>query len=239
MKRRIGTSGVSTEDLQLYFDGELGGAEARELAAQIEAEPELKAELEQLGLLRGLVSEGLTAKAREVPQARFEQIWDEIDRTLEKDARQAEAAAGPLSLWARLSAALRPWRVPVAAVLGAAAAVVVVMNVGSGAESEPDSTNNAPIASSEQPASESAPPAEGPNPAPEPGASEAVPPTMLAQSPTETDESSEVFPQPKAVEAEIHRVEFGGSSGRISRGGTVTVLYVDEDVEPKDSERSL
>jgi hypothetical protein len=237
---RIGQTDVTTDDLQLYFDDELGGAEARELAAQIEAEPELKAELEQLGIISGIVSAGLMAKAQEVPQARFEQIWDEIDRTIERDARQADASSASPSLWARLAAAFKPWRVPVAAALGAAAAVVVVTNMGSDSDSTGASTNNSPIASSEKridkPAAEnpsSLPPSDS-NPAQTP---EDATPDMVAED--MTPEAPDVFPEPKSGEAEIHEVEFGGKGGRISSGGTVTVLWVDEDAEPKDSERSL
>jgi hypothetical protein len=47
------------------------------------------------------------------------------------------------------------------------------------------------------------------------------------------------FPEPKPTEADIHRVDFGGHNGRISQTGTVTVLFVEEEAEPKDSERSL
>ena len=50
---------------------------------------------------------------------------------------------------------------------------------------------------------------------------------------------AEVFPAPKAAEAEIHSVEFGGKAGRISQNGTVTVLYVEEGDTPQKSERSL
>jgi hypothetical protein len=48
-----------------------------------------------------------------------------------------------------------------------------------------------------------------------------------------------VFPTPKAAEAEIHSIEFGGKAGRISQNGTVTVLYVEEGESPQKSERSL
>jgi hypothetical protein len=41
------------------------------------------------------------------------------------------------------------------------------------------------------------------------------------------------------VEAEIHGVEFSGQTGRISKTGTVTVLYLEEEAQPKDTERSL
>ena len=47
------------------------------------------------------------------------------------------------------------------------------------------------------------------------------------------------MPVPQSNEAEIHGIEFGGKHGRISHTGTVTVLYVEEDETPPNSERSL
>src|SRR5688572_13937968 len=107
MNNRVGTSDVSREHLQLYFDGELTGAEAHELAAQIEADPELTTELRQLGILRELIAEGLMRKAAEVPQARFEQLWDEIDRAIERQEREGSGEPHHTSIWTRVLAAVR------------------------------------------------------------------------------------------------------------------------------------
>ncbi|MEZ4430180.1 MAG: hypothetical protein R3A51_21065 [Nannocystaceae bacterium] len=52
-------------------------------------DPELKAELAELGLLRQAVITSLEAEAAAVPEARFEQIWDEIERTFDRDSRVA------------------------------------------------------------------------------------------------------------------------------------------------------
>ncbi len=246
MTNHVGSSGVSREDLALFFDGELTGAEAQELGAQVEADPELGAELEQLGLLRGLVSQSLEAKATAVPQARFEQIWDEIDRAIDREARERDAVAGPQSsIWARMWAALKPVRMPLAVAAGAAAVAIVAFNVGAGASSDPSVANKdggvASVNESATEKSDSAPAKRHQgvrtNPTPDPD--------MLAQAPNpaagSTDDTPAELdlPKPKKVEAEIHGVEFSGKAGRISNTGTVTVLYVEEDVEPKDSERSL
>lgn len=50
------------------------------------------------------------------------------------------------------------------------------------------------------------------------------------------------LPSPKKVEAEIHGVDFSGHTGFISKSGGVTVvtaLFVEEETQPKDTERSL
>lgn len=240
MSSPLGSSGVSREDLVLLFDGELTGAEAQELSAQVEADPELGAEFGQLGLLRNLVANSLAASADAVPQARFEQIWDELDRALDRETRERDAAAGPqASIWSRVWAAMRPVRMPLVLAAGAAAVAIVAFNIGSSGAPQPDEANKAgSIASVHEPATPSADesPAEAPGTQPvranPPEASD-----MLAQAPIEPEEVG--LPKPKKVEAEIHGVEFSGKAGRISKTGTVTVLYVEEDVEPQDSERSL
>ncbi|MEM6290393.1 MAG: hypothetical protein AAGA54_03980 [Myxococcota bacterium] len=239
MTNTVGTSGVSREELARHFDGELTGAEAHELAAQIDADPELQAELAQLGIIQGLVSETLMAKAEAVPQARFEQMWDEIDRTLDREAKASTASgAQPASFWSRMMEALRPVRWPLA---GAAAAAAVALVVFSGGDDVgPDGANKADaVASAPQPDA-TAPTQDGATPKPAPTkAPKAAPPAgdMMAQAPD--PEPADDMPKPKKVEAEIHGVEFSGHTGRISKTGTVTVLYLEEEAEPKDSERSL
>lgn len=233
MKTRVGRTDVSREHLQLYFDGELTGAEAHELAAQIEADPELSAELRQLGILSELISEGLMRKAAEVPQARFEQLWVEIDRAIDRQEREQAGQPHHASIWSRLLAAIRPMRIPIVATAAAAAVTLVVVNAMGDGDPENKATDAPSIAHDREVA-------------PPPSAIE--PPTESQPSKIARSESPEpepqiepplAFPEPKPSEAEIHRVEFGGSNGRISQTGTVTVLFVEEDAEPKDSERSL
>lgn len=224
MSTQLGSSGVSREDLALYFDGELTGAEAHELQVQIDADPELRAELDQLGALHGLVAEGLTQSSEEVPQARFEQLWDEIDRGIARE--KAVAQAEHESIWNRLWTALKPMRLP-AAVAAAAGALVVAMQV-----SDEDPNNDDRVASvQEPPASPTVAPALAPPKTP------VNPPTQIAVAPV-PPEAPAALPPPKQAEAEIHSVEFEGN-GQIGRFGTVTVLYVEEPLTPKDSERSL
>ena len=237
MTQSVGTSGVSRDDLALHFDGELAGAEAHELAAQIEADPELEAEFAQLGILRGLVSETLMSKAADVPQARFEQIWDEIDRAVDREVRAGETTAAPASIWERMWAALKPARLPIAAAAAAAAVTLIVVNT-SGDETSGGANNPGAVASSQEDAEPGTKPT--PQPTPPPAAdriAQATPePTPPPVSPVP---AADDMPKPKKVEAEIHGVEFSGRTGRISKTGTVTVLYLEEQVDPKDSERSL
>lgn len=229
MNTRVGTSDVSREHLQLYFDGELTGAEAHELAAQIEADPELSTELRQLGILRDLIAEGLMRKAAEVPQARFEQLWDEIDRAIDRQEREGSGEPHHTSIWSRVLAALRPLRIPIVATAAAAALALVVVNA-MGDEDPENKVSDAPSIAHEQ---EGSAPSEAP----------AEPPSKIASSAPKAEpselEPALAFPEPKPSEADIHRVDFGGRNGRISQTGTVTVLFVEEDEGPKDSERSL
>ena len=239
MTNQVGTSGVSRDELALHFDGELTGAEAHELAAQIDADPELRDELAQLGIVRGLVRETLERKAAEVPQARFEQIWDEIDRQLDRETVASPAAGG--SIWSRLWAAMRPARVPLAAAAAAAAVTFAIVSVD-GDEDVVPSNNPGSVASAQEPEAEPSQSAPAPAlpagdrlaqaPSPTPPNPDAVP-----GSPEQGSEGD--LPKPKKVEAEIHGVEFSGHTGRISKTGTVTVLYLEEEAQPKDTERSL
>src|SRR5690606_31426380 len=81
---------------------------------------------------------GLEAEAAAVPEARFEQIWDEIERTLDRDLRLQKAPEPAPSMWARFRGLLRPLAVPVAS--GAAiAGLIAVLWSGQGAnETAPD-----------------------------------------------------------------------------------------------------
>ncbi len=242
MTNQVGTSGVSRDELALHFDGELTGAEAHELAAQIDADPELREELDQLGIVQSLVQETLKRKAAQIPAARFEQIWDEIDRQLDRETATSPASG---SFWTRVWTALRPARIPMAAAAAAAAVTLIVVSV-TGSDSDKDvtggSNNPGAVASVEEPA------AEPPAPQPESKTPSALPAgdrMAVAPAPAPTpapmsDDDTDVdLPKPKKVEAEIHGVEFSGHTGRISKTGTVTVLYLEEEAQPKDTERSL
>lgn len=233
MRDRIGATEVSDEALHAFFDGELSGAEADAVQRAIDEDPELREEFEQLGLVGGLVTHGLARQANRVPQARFEQIWDEIDRAIAQGDRPRASVEERGSIWSRLWAAARPLRWPVAAAAAAAAITLVV------ARSGPSDPNNSPEVAVQHPAP----------PAPSSDGSGAIAPDspkddMVAvkkHAPPVDEPEAELAPMPvpEAAAVEIHNIEFGGRSGRISSSGTMTVLYVEEEVGSADSERSL
>ncbi len=212
--------------LQQYFDDELDPAAEAAFAAKLDREPALREHLRQLGRIRELVTHDLERRASEVPRARFEQVWDEIDRVIGEEQRQArEVSAQPRSIWQRLWAALRPASVQVLAAAATAAVVVfVVKSMNEPGVNQPDGVASVP---------HSAPVAK-----PQPTVS--TPPDAIAHVPLPVAApDGDAFPAPSPVDAEIHGIEFGGRNGRISQTGTVTVLYVEDDGAPQNSERSL
>lgn len=202
-------------DLQAFFDGELDEREAERMAKTVDGDPQLRAHLGQMTLMRDLVGRSMEMRAAEVPGARFAQIWDEIDRTISQDAT---ASAAPASFWQRVSSALRPFRFPALAAAGAAAIAVVAMQAGAPTPVNQDN-GVASVPKTVEPAPQEV--RTRPNPP--------SPPPAIAES----------FPSPRAADAEIHGIEFGGKQGRISHTGVVTVLYVEEDASSQKSERSL
>jgi anti-sigma factor RsiW len=210
-------------EIQAYFDGELAPAERERFEAELGRDPALAARIADLEAVRRIVIGGLEAAAREVPDARFEQIWDEIDAGIDRDGRLQEAATKRPSLWSRLRPLLRPAVVPLAA-LGAAAAFVVVIV----SSTEDPSNTGAQTASNDA------------VPAPEPRTVTPAEPTPAVAEPSPPVAE---FPAPASNVAEVERIEFGGHTGRIEQlegtRGTTTVIWIEEDDEPIDSERSL
>jgi anti-sigma factor RsiW len=221
------SSSIPEEKLSAYFDGELDPAERQEIEQLLARDAASHATLTELGMMRQAIDASLAAEAAKVPQARFEQIWDEIDRTLDRDtAAHIPTVAAP-SLWARMLGVLRPVWVPVAAVGGVAAVLIVV---SSGAVT--------PANTDEVVASKPAPTAPVDPIAPVAPVAPVLPSPALAVAP----EPEPSFPTPDMHEAEIERIEFGGKNGRIGtiegKRGTTTVIWVsDEDAGP--GQRSL
>ncbi len=204
---------VTEEQLSAYFDGELDPSERAQVEQWLARDAAGRATLAELGVMRGAITVSLDAEAAKVPAARFEQIWDEIDRALDRETAAHLPAAPVPSLWARMLGILRPAWVPVAAVAGVAAVAIVFVSGG----------------------------AVTPTNTPELAASNPVP-TVAAPAPALAQDAEAVFPLPEMYEAEIERIEFGGKNGRIGtiegKRGTTTVIWVsDEDAAP--GQRSL
>ena len=215
---------VNEEQLSAYFDGELEPAERAEVEQWLARDAGGRAVLAELGVMRQSIDASLTAEAAKVPQARFEQIWDEIDRTLDRETAAHMPAVAAPSLWTRMLNVLRPAWVPVAGVAGVAAVLIVV--VSSGAVTTADTANTDEIAAS-KPAAPVLP-----------KGAPVIHSPALAVAP----EPEQNFPAPDMHEAEIERIEFGGKNGRIGtiegKRGTTTVIWVsDEDDGP--GQRSL
>lgn len=229
------TKTISEQQLSAYFDGELSAAERAEveqwLASEAEdadhaapgARPSGRAVLAELGLMRDALGASLNAEAARVPEARFEQIWDEIDRTLDRDTAAHQPATPSPSFWTRALGLLRPVWVPVAATAGVAAVLLAVVTGGA------VPTDTAPTNTAELVASKAEPqPAVAPAP---------TTPGLVAAAETEPS-----FPEPDMREADIERIEFSGKQGRIGtiegKRGTTTVIWV-SDEEPGTGQRSL
>lgn len=215
----------TSEKIQALFDGELSAEERREMEALLADDADANASFEELGLLRQAIVGTLEAEAAAVPEARFEQIWDEVERTIVRDARLQEAADVNVSIWSRMAAFFKPLWAPTVAVAGVAAAVAIF--VATSDDGAADDANTPAVVASKEPM-----------PAPQESA-------VLPAAPAEEIVAVKVEAGEPASnnEAEIQRIEFGGKSGRIDRiegkQGITTVIWISDDDETTDSERSL
>jgi anti-sigma factor RsiW len=231
----------SHEQLSAYFDDELEDSMRALVEAELERDEELAAKLADLSFMREMVVGDLELQAERVPEARFEQIWDSFEQTLERESRLQEAAEEPPKVWQRLIAWARPMRIPIAAVAAAGLLVFVFAQSAGAPEEAGDGDDVVASNTQDEGASEAGPVRQAPAPTPDPGPAE---PERVAIAPEPSPEVDlEMFPSPEPGEAEIRRIEFGGQSGTISAvqgaRGTTTVIWVTEDEGPVDSERSL
>lgn len=229
--------------LSAYFDGELEDGTRDQIEARLASDEELAARLSDLSFMREMVVGDLEAQANRVPEARFEQIWDNFEQTLERESRLQEAAEDPPSVWVRLQAWLKPLRVPIGAVAAAGALVVVFTRFAGTPGDDPGSEDAVASNTQEDNASDAQPEPSAAEPAPQPSQPAADGAIAVAPEPPSPESEPEMFPQPEPGEAEIRRIEFAGASGTISQlqgtRGTTTVIWVTEDEAPVDSERSL
>ncbi|RMG99974.1 MAG: hypothetical protein D6705_01655 [Deltaproteobacteria bacterium] len=223
------------ETLSAYHDGELPPEDAARVEAALRADPKLARETEAIDELGTALRAVLEADANDVPDARFEQIWDAIEREI--DAQVAPESTG---LVARLRAWWGgAWARPALAVAGVSVASLALFFALRDPPRDAQDTQVAagrPTPAQAEPSPEPPPAKAGvpsgdvaqPVAAPTPGG-----PPALAAATVEDDASNE---------AEVEFIEFQGSSGRIERiegrRGTTTVIWVRED-EPVDTERDL
>ena len=200
--------GDELEGLLSYLDGEMSPDARRAMEDRLERDDALRARVDlasdELGALGALVVGSLESEADAVHEARFEQIWDAVEREISRDAEAAEApptASGP---WARIVDWLRPARLPLGlAAAGAAAALVLVVVRGPGdpastvaqGPEDSDATQTEKVA---EPAMETAP----------------APDTRIADADAPPASLPEPLPVPDSNEADVERIEFGGASGR-------------------------
>lgn len=207
--------------LHAFLDGELSASERAEVEQILARDANSRAQLDGLRLLQRAVVAGLQAEADKVPEARFEQIWDEIDRELDRDPRLQKAPTAPLSIWARIGAVLRPRIVPLATAAGVAAVALVTWGA---LRDGPAPANNEPRVAS--------------NPEVHQPVSSDTPVPVVAPA----DEPMPEFPAPNGGPAQIKRIEWSGKAGRISeiegKRTTTTVIWISDD-DPGSSERSL
>jgi anti-sigma factor RsiW len=229
------------EQLSAYFDDELDEGARASIEAQLEQDPELASRLADLVFMRTMVVGDLEHQAERVPEARFEQLWDSFENTLERESRLQEAAEAPPKWWQRLREWARPVRVPLAAVATVGAlAFVIARSVGAPSD---DADAELVANTQEDQASEGQSEVKPSTPEGELDKPKTNDQIAIAPSPAPVAPDAEVFPQPEPGEAEIRRIEFGGQMGTISQvegsRGTTTVIWVTEDEDPVDSERSL
>lgn len=199
-------------DLMLFVDGELDDATARALEERLPRDVSARAKVEAVGELGELVRGHLELSADAVPSKRFDALWREIDKGID---REREAAAEPAREVSRAPAAgmvrrIGRWfdryrgHVLTGAVsAGAVAALALLLNTPGGPDGETRTVADRPIA--DRPIADR-PPAERPP----------------ANPPVETM----VTHQP----AEIESLDTPGGTGTVfnleDEDGSTTVIWV-------------
>lgn len=207
--------------MSAYFDGELDDAARAEFEAAVAADPALQAMLDDFAHLQTAVRADLEAEAAGVPAARFEQVWDEVERAISR--APATVASNP-TLLERLGALLGGWRAPAAVAVGACAVAFVIYGPNAGAPG-PD----AGMVAEAQP-----------SPSPEDGPSSAdASPSLegLAAAPGAAQDAVKKetpFPVVSESDATIDSVDANGADVRVDRLGEgdgrtgTVVIFVEE-----------
>ena len=226
-------------ELNAYVDGELEPAAHGAFEARIAADPALQAQLEELRAFRPLLEASLAPEAAGVSDADFDRILGQVEKEIAPPARRAPApttqseGAQVISAGSRFRRFARTASVPMG-LAAMAAAFALYINSGAttvadrGSDPGPSTAEAAKVAPNAVPAPDRGEPS--------PQLAVDMPSRAKAGGPSPLD-------VPESNEAEIERIEFGGNTGRISRiegvRGTTTVIWIEEDEAPVESERSL
>ena len=118
-----------------YFDSELDAPSMQEVERALAGDPGLAEDLEDFGHLKSAIVAELEREAADVPAARFEQVWDEVERGIRSSAA-SEATPVSGGLAGALASLWSSWRAPL--MVGAAAGIVgIVVLQGPDGETEP------------------------------------------------------------------------------------------------------
>lgn len=131
------------EDIELmqHADGELPARQLASVEGRLEREPDARVKLEALGELRELVRSRLELAADDVPEHRFDRLWRNVAREIDRGETSLDASPdiedrgreGPFSLWGRLTGWLDRYRGHVitgAISAGAVAALALILRPG-------------------------------------------------------------------------------------------------------------
>ena len=92
-------------DLMAFADSELDERALRELEEQLARDPAARRKIEALGELGELVRGHLELSADAVPQKKFDALWREIDKGMDRESVKEPAAASapqPAGVWRRI-----------------------------------------------------------------------------------------------------------------------------------------
>jgi anti-sigma factor RsiW len=206
--------------ISALFDSELDEATRAEVERALAMDPSLAEDLEDFGHLKSAIVADLEHEAAEIPGARFEQVWDEIERGISaSSATRTEEVAAPAGFFETF---LRGWRAPL--MVGAAATCVVGFIV-LGSPSDEGGAGMVATAP-DAPPSKMAPPVE--HPASKEAGAQSTGGTLVSYKP------------PAVFDGEVEAVEFSGVRGQIvqttddegtPRGLTIWVREIEDDKE--------
>jgi anti-sigma factor RsiW len=137
-------------DLMMLGDGELDEREARELEDQLAKDPVLRGKLDSVGELGEIVRGHLELSADAVPQKKFDALWREIDKGIDRESEKTpattkEAAPAPAGFFRRLGRWFDAYRGHIITGAVSAGAVAMLALVLRSPEKTPTTGGHTPI----------------------------------------------------------------------------------------------